>query len=158
MSTETIAVPVQYVGIKPVKVDNVANTGLTWTPQQVHPVTALEAQKLARHPDVWQIVAPEDVSGEPTQPSVSTVATQIAEALLAARAQEQAKQEQQSKDAQSRQTIGLPDLPDLNNMGKRELLDYAESRYNQRLDGRSSKQALVSQIVTLANSLAARDV
>jgi len=88
----------------------------------------------------------------------STAATQIAEALLAARAQEQAKQEQQSKDAQSKQTIGLLDLPDLNNMGKRELLDYAESRYNQRLDGRSSKQALVSQIVTLANSLAARDV
>ena len=37
-------VPVEYVGKKAVKRDNVANTGLEWTPGQVHIVPPLVAQ------------------------------------------------------------------------------------------------------------------
>lgn len=47
-------VKVKYVGLKPVKEDNVAGTGITWFGQgdvQEVPLTAWT--KMAKHPDVW---------------------------------------------------------------------------------------------------------
>jgi hypothetical protein len=50
---------IKYVGLKPLKSDNVAGTGLTWTPGQVHKVASLDAcQKLLKHSDVWALVEP----------------------------------------------------------------------------------------------------
>lgn len=47
---------ISYIGDKPSKVDNVAGTGLTWTPGQVHEVENLEAaRKLLAHSGVWAL-------------------------------------------------------------------------------------------------------
>lgn len=51
---------ITYIGLKPTKTDNVANTGLTWAAGQAHEVASLDAcAKLLRHADVWA-VADED--------------------------------------------------------------------------------------------------
>ena len=48
--------PVKYIGKKQQKVDNVANTGLIWTPGQIHFLPPLVAQKLSAVKDVWEVV------------------------------------------------------------------------------------------------------
>ena len=45
---------IQYIGTRTSKTDNVAGTGLTWTPEQVHPVSDDRAAKLLGYPSVWQ--------------------------------------------------------------------------------------------------------
>jgi len=45
---------IQYIGTRTSKTDNVAGTGLTWTPEQVHPVSEDRAAKLLGYPSVWQ--------------------------------------------------------------------------------------------------------
>ena len=55
MSTTT---SVRYIGIKPVKEDNVARTGLAWTPGQVLEVDTDKAGLLLKHPDVWVLDSP----------------------------------------------------------------------------------------------------
>jgi hypothetical protein len=45
---------IQYIGKKPEKRDNVAGTGLVWTPGQAHPVEdPKKVALLLAHPDVW---------------------------------------------------------------------------------------------------------
>jgi hypothetical protein len=45
---------IAYIGGKSVKVDNIAGTGLSWTPGQVHEVESPEAcRKLLAHSGVW---------------------------------------------------------------------------------------------------------
>lgn len=44
---------VRYVGIKASRRDNLAWTGLTWTPGQVHEVADEAAAILLRFPSVW---------------------------------------------------------------------------------------------------------
>lgn len=47
-------VKVKYVGLKPVKEDNVAGTGVTWFGHgDVHEVPLTAWTKMAKHPDVW---------------------------------------------------------------------------------------------------------
>ena len=45
---------VQYVGVKSRKMDNIAGTGLVWTPLQVHPVPDDAAARLLAYPNVWK--------------------------------------------------------------------------------------------------------
>lgn len=43
-----------YIGLKPLKVDNIAKTGLSWTPGQIQEVEDLEkAEKLLEYGNVW---------------------------------------------------------------------------------------------------------
>ena len=53
---------VQYVGKKPQKTDNVAHTGLVWTPGEALEVPAEAALKLIQHPDVWRLKEGEKIS------------------------------------------------------------------------------------------------
>jgi hypothetical protein len=49
---------VQYIGNKPRKVDNVADTGLVWDGHgDVQDVPDAAAAKMLRHPDVWALPA-----------------------------------------------------------------------------------------------------
>lgn len=48
---------VKYIGPKVLKHDNVADTGLTWTPGQVHVVSdPTAAAKLLHHTMIWEKV------------------------------------------------------------------------------------------------------
>jgi len=147
-STENTTVPIQYIGIRPLKADNVAGTGLTWYRHQIHPVAATQAQRLLRHPDVWQLVAPEDLPAAPADEAGQGTPAPLAAALSTV---------SQAQPPVSTEAHGLPDLPDLGSMDKPALVAYAQNRFNQKLDARHSKSALVSQIVALTNSIAAQD-
>lgn len=56
-----------YIGTKERKEDNVAGTGLSWTPGQTHEVSALAASKLSAHPSVWEV----DMEGEEPKKAVA---------------------------------------------------------------------------------------
>jgi len=152
MSTPNTTVPIQYIGIRPLKADNVAGTGLTWHRHQIHPVAATLAQKLLRHPDVWQLVAPEDLPAVHAATDSAATAQGTPAPLAAA-----LSTVSQAPPPVSTEAHGLPDLPDLGSMDKPALVAYAQNRFNQKLDARHSKSALVSQIVALTNSIAAPD-
>lgn len=57
-------VSIKYIGRKPLKQDNVADTGLVWAPGEVLQVAAGKAKLLLRFPDVW-----EQVDGAPLEPA-----------------------------------------------------------------------------------------
>jgi hypothetical protein len=57
---------VKYVGLKPVKTDNVALTGAIWNGNgDIQDVSAAAWEKLAKHPDIWELVK------EDSKPSLS---------------------------------------------------------------------------------------
>lgn len=56
---------IQYIGSRTSKTDNVAGTGLTWTQEQVHPVSDDAAKKLLGFPAVWREVAEPVAAPEP---------------------------------------------------------------------------------------------
>ena len=131
-------IPVRYVGKKARKLDNVAGTGVEWTPGQVHILPPLVAQKLVRFADIWREADPSEVEADPASLGM-VVETQTAESQI--------------KPPEINQPTF--DLPNLQGMTKTDLQTFAASQFNQQLDGRQSKEALVQQIVALANSRAA---
>lgn len=60
-------VKVRYVGLKDKETDRKAGTGLTWVGKgAVHDVPAEAWPKLAKHPDVWELVeGGEEVTSPP---------------------------------------------------------------------------------------------
>ena len=65
MSEEQM-VAVAYIGQKPHKVDNVANSGVVWIGAgDVQPVPASLWPLLAKHPDVWALADGEAVKPQP---------------------------------------------------------------------------------------------
>lgn len=55
---------IQYHGPKVSKRDNVARTGLVWTPGQVHFVPDEAAQKLLAYPSIWKEIPHEEIQAE----------------------------------------------------------------------------------------------
>ena len=58
---------IQYHGPKPLKRDNVASTGLTWTPGQIHHVVDETARKLLAYSSIWREVSPDEETHAETQ-------------------------------------------------------------------------------------------
>lgn len=72
---------IKYVGNKPSKEDNVAGTGLRWTPGQVHEVASLEAcAKLVVHSGVWVIDQETPAPCAPPPPAPAPALEQAPEA------------------------------------------------------------------------------
>jgi len=141
-------VPIQYVGKKAQKTDNVAGTGLTWTPGQVHIVPPLVAQKLARFADIWREVDPGTVDDDPS--SVGMVVTDLSAANSGlAGSKPTAPAGQPPKGEGEEKTF---DLPNLQGMTKADLQTYSASQFNHQLDASMKKEDMIQQIVSLANS------
>lgn len=143
MNAQQTLVPVQYVGKKQEKTDDIAGTGLVWTPNQVHYVPPLVAQKLFKHPDVWA-EADEDALDPATVGLVVESQT-----LPGAEADSEKKDEEQ---------VPPIVLPNLMGMTKPDLVNYAEKTFNQKLPDAMKKEDMAAQIVALANSRAAGEV
>lgn len=68
-----------YVGLKPLKTDGVAGTGLTWTRGEVHDVEdEVKAAKLLEHPLIWKDASKEfelmpEPKAVPPEPRVSII-------------------------------------------------------------------------------------
>ena len=147
-NTAQTGVPVKYIGKKQEKTDNVANTGLTWTRGQIHGVPPVAAQILAKHPTVWQIVSWGDVDADPARLGVIVDSQPPAALVNDDPAAPKVEGEQQPDQ------IDTPVLPNLQGMTKPDLVSFAEAQFNQKLDGRNSKESLIDQIVALTNSTA----
>lgn len=64
----------RYVGLKEAKTDNVSGSGHTWFgPGDDKLVTDEQAEKLARHPDVWLILEPEPPEPAEAAPGTFTI-------------------------------------------------------------------------------------
>jgi len=143
-------VPVQYVGKKREKVDNVAGTGLAWTPGQIHYVPPLMAQKLARHPDVWKVVDDATVDADPGR--VGLVVTEPDTQTPASTAKEP---EGKKELEQPPQTF---DLPNLQGMTRPDIADFVSRNFNTTLPANMKKEDMIAQAVNLANSRAAGEI
>lgn len=61
---------IKYVGLKAVKKDNVAGTGLEWIPDQVHEVPdPVAAAKLLAYPLIWGLAEDKKPASQTTAPA-----------------------------------------------------------------------------------------
>lgn len=76
-----MATKIVYIGSKPMKADNVAQTGLTWIRGEIHIIEdEVKANKLLEHPHVWadaekeySMFEPEVAQPETPEPRVNIV-------------------------------------------------------------------------------------
>lgn len=115
-------IQVQYVGTKPSRDDNVADTGLVWTPGEIHPVPELKAKKLLAHPDIWQSVGSETVVGNEPVETVKKKEVDIEPPY---------------------------DLANLDAMNKADLAKYSHKNFGVQLDPATKKDAMVAKIKQL---------
>ena len=111
-------IPIKYVGLKPMRPDSVAGTGLVWLPGETHEVEPGAALKLLKHPDVWA-----DARAEEDQ------------APIEAKAEE--KPAEPPKEAEY-----APPLVDLNGMSKQALTEFAARELHEELDQKKSVKDL----------------
>jgi len=137
-------VPIEYVGKKPNKVDNIANTGLTWTPGQIHIVPPLVALKLLvpDYADIWREADLQAMEEDPSRVGIVVETEHL----------EMGKPETSQEPEQVPQTF---DLPNLHGMTKSDLQTFSASQFNYQLASAMKKEDMINQIVTLANSRAA---
>ena len=142
-------VPVQYIGKKREKEDNVAGTGLVWTPGQIHFVPPLVAQKLARHPDVWKVVDDATVDEDPAK--IGLVVTDSDTQIT----QPPTKEGEKKQPEQPPQTF---DLPNLQGMTRPDIAEFVSRNFNTTLPANMKKEDMIAQAVNLANSRAAGEI
>lgn len=119
-----MGVAVQYIGQKASKEDNVAGTGLSWAPGQVHVVDIIAAGKLLKHPSVWAVAENVDTAGaEPVAGQGLAPEDEHVEAVL----------------------------PSFAGMTKQQVVDYALGTFGVTLDTAATKADLVRLVVDLQN-------
>lgn len=128
---------VKYVGTKLRKADNVANSGLVWTPGQVHLVPANLAVRFFAHPTVW-MPADEEVVQDPSLIGVVMDAEQTT-----------------VEDAEDLADDPLNLLPDLKTLPKAAIVQLAKREFGVDLDAEDKKDALIHRVRSAA---AARSV
>jgi hypothetical protein len=111
---------VKYVGAS-VKTDSISGIGLRWEPGQVRNVTPEVAERLLMYTDTW---IREQIGKAPDIEPVGL--------------------------AEAEKPIEEP-LPviDFHAMDKKALVDFAEDKYNERLDKRLSEETLRHKVISL---------
>jgi len=139
-------VPIEYVGKKPNKVDNIANTGLTWAPGQIHIVPPLVALKLLvpAYADIWREADLQAMEEDPSRVGIVVETEHLGMGKHDETGQEEPEQIPQTFD-----------LPNLHGMTKSDLQTFSASQFNYQLASAMKKEDMINQIVTLANSRAA---
>jgi hypothetical protein len=138
-------VGVKYVGKKPSKQDNVAGTGLIWSPGEIHVVPASLVPKFQAHPDVWAIVP----VGEEDLQAVGLVVE-----TLGTTQQEVDENRAKETEAITESVLTTPDLPaTFEPMSKSEIAAFAERNYGLKLEHtRMTKDALVQAVRNTHNA------
>lgn len=145
-------IAVKYVGVKTLKSDNVANTGLTWVPGEIHLVSGPAAQRLLQHPDVWAN-ANAEVAADPGLLSAGLAPSLLQQVATPAEASIRAGGEPESDQAQ--QPVVQPfNMPNLHGMTKGDIVSFAKSQFGTELDESLKKDDLIASVTTLANSRA----
>jgi hypothetical protein len=104
-----------------IKIDSINGVGLRWEPGQVRNVSSEIAERLLAYSDTW-VQVQDDESGN-------------VEPLRLAEAEKPVEEP-------------LPVI-DFHSMGKKALLEYAERKYNERLDGRQNEETVRHKVIAL---------
>lgn len=104
-----------------IKIDSINGVGLRWEPGQVRNVSSEVAERLLVYSDTWVQVQDEE-SGN-------------VEPLRLVEAEKPVEEP-------------LPVI-DFHSMGKKALLQFAERKYNERLDGRQNEETVRHKVITL---------
>lgn len=110
---------VRYIGTC-IKTDSISGVGLRWEPGQVRTITAEVAERLLTFVDTWQLVSEKNGSDEPV--GLAEQAAAVEEPLP---------------------------VVDFHGMDKRTLVEFAERRYNERLDKRQNEEAIRHKVIAL---------
>lgn len=128
---QTIAI--KYVGKKPSKVDNVAETGLVWLPGQVHEVPVVKAAIMLQHPDVW-------AADKPISPQAHDTLAEVAKAEI-----EKQKKARDKEDEKRDIALVKKNLGEMKN--KTEIIDYAKKEFGIDLDPREKRAQLERRVL-----------
>lgn len=110
---------VKYIAQGP-KLDSIRGVGLNWEPGQVRNVTAEVAERLTFYSDTWVDVEGEAPNAEPVGLTAEAKATEEP----------------------------LPVI-DFHAMDKNALVEFAETKYNEKLDKRRSEETLRQEVIGL---------
>lgn len=137
-------VPVQYIGRRETFTDHLYGTGLVFAKGQARNLPGDLARKFLRHADQFKegqaaAVAVEQISAAPADDTEAK--------LAAAKKAKDDEQKEQDQLNDLRQQIGV--------MTKDALYDYAFTRYQQKLDKRSSVDSLRQQVIGLVDQYGA---
>lgn len=135
-SVQSSTIPVKYIGRRPEWHDRIYGTGLSFVTGQVRNMPGDIAYRLLRHADLFEVAAKDSViECEPTPERDDDDTAELLE--KGAQAKEEAQQE-----------LGkIHDLYDqIEQMGKDSLIEFAATKYMQKLDKRSSVDSLRTQV------------
>lgn len=104
-----------------IKIDSINGVGLRWEPSQVRNVSSEVAERLLVYSDTW-VQVQDDESGN-------------VEPLRLVEAEKPVEEP-------------LPVI-DFHSMGKKALLEFAERKYNERLDGRQNEETVRHKVIAL---------
>lgn len=168
---------IRYIGTKGSKRDNVAGTGLSWAPNQIHVVSDERGVKLLDFPSVWEEVPAEQLAAESSNVgailnphdsvfdsglSMPPIPAGPVPPIDAGRAQEPPKPEPDQPD-QGTYKKDVPetpgavhvDTPNLHGMTKDALIAYGQATFQTEMEMSMKKDDMVQRLVDL---LAARAV
>ncbi|ENU80594.1 hypothetical protein F975_01648 [Acinetobacter sp. ANC 3789] len=134
-STTSGGIAIQYVGNKSLFKDHLYNSALTFTAGQVRTVSSDLATLFLKHPEfkIYEGERTESSSSTDTQPIDDTAQ------ILA-----NAKIQQEQKDQE--QTALLDEIDVVNQMTKDALIEYAQNKYQQKLNKQNSVAILRTQV------------
>ena len=134
-------VKIQYIGLREFWRDNIYHTGLHFERGQIRLVSADAARKLLRHPDVFELVASDELEQAGKQDAGTT--------------DETAELEQAGKQDAENEMSAFDEVQDvimeIGRMDKESLSLYAQSNYEQSLDKRKSVETLREEVVQMVH-------
>lgn len=104
-----------------IKIDSINGVGLRWEPSQVRNVSSEVAERLLVYSDTW-VQVQDDESGNVEPLRLAETEKPVEEPLP---------------------------VIDFHSMGKKALLEFAERKYNERLDGRQNEETVRHKVIAL---------
>lgn len=136
MDKQTSFVPVKYIGKEEMFKDRLYKTGIVFKKGETVSVPEAAALKMLRHPDVYARGNEKEADKERTP--------EEKEAL-----KENMQQQQQEEKRKQEESQNLNDLlQSVESMTKDALIQFADERYNMKLDTRKKKADLVEEVRT----------
>lgn len=133
--TGKVGTTIRYVGTKLLYIDNLYDTGLTFTPKQARTLPTDIAAKFLRHPE-FELYRNGD---EAVHANAKDTAQQL----------ERAKENE--REARQREDVYFEEMNQISQMRKRELVEYAKTRYEQKLSEREPLEELRAKVIAFVD-------
>lgn len=131
---------VKYIGRREFWKDTVYSSGLSFEREQVRGIPAEIARKLLRHEDLFERA--EVTAGEAAEGLAADAVDMIANAKA-------------NKEVKDKANLEFAIIDQVNQMGKKELVEFAEQRFGAKLDIKTTVAALRNEITQRINQFGA---